>query len=244
MIGIVIVTHNSESYIDPCLRSVFAQEEKVEVVVIDNASKDESVELVRKHFSQVKLVENEENVGFAKAANQGIRLLLEQGAEMILLLNPDTRMGAGAITEMKEAMQLDPKRGVVQPLLVLMKDPEKINTWGNEYRGFGVVSLGGYGRECTMTNSQCPLEDRQIQYASGACMLVRAEVFEEVGLLDERFFLYFEDTEFSQRVRHAGYECWLAAKARVQHDYHLPLTWRKLSSFVAGWAKFYRMVKG
>jgi len=263
MLGVVVVTYNSEGFIETCLTSLLADTKDLEafVVMVDNASADRSVDIVQRRFPVVHVLQNQENKGFSKAVNQGIQLCLKQACQEVLLLNPDTKVEQGAISEMRRVLSEDSKRGVVQPLLTLMRDPELINTWGNEYRGFGLVTVGGYRRrvrssqfavrsgesnEKRKTNNYelptagCQLIDRKIDYASGACMLIRSEVFDRVGLFDEEYFLYFEDTEFSQRVRQAGFEIFLVADARVQHHYSFPISFQKIRHFLAGWWRFGR----
>jgi len=236
MIGVIIVTYRSEKHIGVCLASVFSQHLPVKVLVVDNASGDGTIDKVQL-FPEISVIKNEKNVGFSKAVNQGIRFFLEQGTEHILILNPDTHLERNALKNMLKTLEEDPKRMIVQPLLTMMKSPKIINTWGNEYKGFGIVSLGGYKK------SEFPTGDRPIEFASGACMLVRSEVFRKSGLLDERYFLYFEDTEFSQRVRKAGDEIWLSSEAKVRHDYRKPLSLRKLGSYIKSWSQFKNLTK-
>jgi len=231
MIGVVIVTYHSEKHIGTCLASVFSQNLPIRVVIVDNASEDASLEIAER-FPDVTILKNQRNDGFAKAVNRGVRELLETGVESILLLNPDTHLEKNALQNMLKTLESDPKRMIVQPLLTLMNEPKKINTWGNEYKGFGIVSLGGFRK------STFPQGDRKIEYASGACMLVRSEAFHKQGLLDERYFLYFEDTEFSERIRKSGDEIWLSSEAKVRHDYKKPLSIRKLSSYLKSWTQF------
>lgn len=243
------MTYNSEKYIKVCLDSVyqdpltplqgetlFLKTKRLQVVVVDNSSRDSTVQVVQDNFSQVKVIRNTRNRGFAKAVNQGIRVCLKNGCRYVLILNPDTKLEKGALSEMLVTLKRDKARAVVQPLLTLMKDPGKINTSGNRYRGFGLVTLGEYQKE--VPNAKFQIPNRKIDYASGACMLIKSSVFDHVGFFDEGFFLYFEDTEFSKRVREAGYEIWLAAKARVQHDYKRPYAFNKLKWFLSGWWQY------
>jgi len=227
--GVVIVTYDSARYLEACLASVFSERPDILVVVVDNASQDGGVDDLDE---RVHLIRQESNVGFAQAANVGIRACMEEDCEEIVLLNPDTQIESGALGKMSEALWSEEKRGMVQPLITLMKDPTRVNTWGNRDRGLGLVMIDGYGH---------PVEEARsgvIEYASGACLLVKREVFEQVGLLDERFFLYFEDTEFSRRVRKLGWQIWLEVEARVRHDYERPLGWKKLTAFFGSWLRF------
>ena len=230
-LGVVIVTYDSARYLEVCLESLFAELEGQDfrVVVVDNASRDDVGEFLDE---QVTLISNASNLGFATAANQGIRWCQDEGCEEILLLNPDTMMESGSLDLIRQALSEDEKRVVVQPLITLMKDPGKVNTWGNTDKGFGLVSLGGYKKPVRLADSG------PIQFASGACMLVSAGVFAEIGYLDEGFFLYFEDTEFSKRVRERGYSLWLEAGARVRHDYQRPFSREKVFRFLKSWRKY------
>jgi GT2 family glycosyltransferase len=236
MIGVVIVTYHSEKHIGTCLASVFSQNIPIRVVIVDNASKDKSLEIAER-FPDILVLKNDTNEGFSKAVNRGVQRLLEDGVEYILLLNPDTHLEKNSLHHMMKTLENDSKRMIVQPLLTLMKEPKIMNTWGNEYKGFGIVSLGGYRKPVPIQ------EDKMIQYASGACMLVRSEAFRKRGLLDERYFLYFEDTEFSERIRKGGDEIWLSSEAKVRHDYRKPLSLRKLGSYLKSWTQFRSLTK-
>ncbi len=253
MITAVIVTYNSEKDIQRCLKGLFDQEIDVNCVVVDNASTDGTTEIVRDAFPGVHLICNEENVGFAKGVNAAVQKVqgnkgqgpkgegeykmenrkYKRVQDYVLLLNPDAEMEEGALRKMLETMGAHPDAAIVQPLMTLMNQPGKVNTSGNRYRGFGLVTINDYGKDATAIT-----EDRQIEYASGACMLIRRDVFEELEGMDERFFLYFEDTDFSQRVRNEGHEIWLSAKARVRHDFSFPFQIGKAWSFLMSWGKF------
>lgn len=234
MIGVVVVTYNSEKDIEKCLASVFQQGCEVEVVVVDNASEDGTVGVLRGKFPQVKLIQNEENVGFAKAVNQGERFL-QQGrninsTDFLLLMNPDAVLEEGALEEMLKVME-EQECAVVQPVIMKMSKPEEVMTCGNEYRGMGLVMRN--------TSSRA-VRRRQISYASGTCLLLRSDVWEEMGGFDESYFLYYEDTEFSHRLRQKGHQIWLADKARVRHADHSRFTMKRLIPYAQGWLKFSR----
>jgi N-acetylglucosaminyl-diphospho-decaprenol L-rhamnosyltransferase len=264
MITVVIVTYNSEKDIQGCLRGLFRQGMDVSAVVVDNASHDATLAKLQEFSGyDLMVIKNEENVGFSKAVNLGVGKFSElsnfqnrkekqytindKGEEgiidneqwrmgeenYILLLNPDAEMEEGALVSMLKTMELHEKAAIVQPLITLMRKPDRVNTSGNRYRGFGLVTISDFGEAASGFT-----EDLQIEYASGACMLIRRDVFEELGGMDERFFLYFEDTEFSQRVRWSGYEIWLSAQARVRHDHFFPFRMSKGWNFMKSWVKF------
>ena len=232
MLGVVVVTYNSARYVQKCLDSLVREIERSQVCVVDNASEDETRKAVS-DYRDIFLLKNEKNIGFSRAVNMGVQHWLTQGAEKILVLNADTALERGSIEEMEATLDRHPKAMIVQPLLTLMKSPQKVNTWGNVHKGFGLVSLGGY-RQSIPTD----LRDRPIEFASGACMLIRSKAFKKFGYFDEQYFLYFEDSEFSQRVRRGGGEIWLSARARVQHDHAFPLSPQKALHFIRSWRRF------
>lgn len=262
-----MVTYRSEAYIGNCLstlcRELEVLGEEFLVVVIDNASGDETIakienmKLKMKKKGLFEIIQNQENVGFAKAANQGIRKCLDEECTEVLLINPDTEMEYNSLKYMVDRLRLDdttfrrnsPRRvstdadkgiGIVQPLITLMSEPGLVNTSGNVDRGMGFVSINGYRNK--IQNITFKMK-KEIDYASGACMMVRREVFEEVGLFDERFFLYFEDTEFSDRVRKAGWRICLVPEARVRHDYRPVRSLKKIGNVVKSWWRYCRLKK-
>ncbi|MDP3975500.1 MAG: glycosyltransferase family 2 protein [bacterium] len=245
MIGVVVVTHNSAKYLQTCLSSLYDNlkllEESSMVVVVDNASRDDGVAFVHQFFSRAQLIENKENVGFSRAVNQGAQVCFKKGCEELLILNPDTKVERGALAEMLKVLRAGEKRAIVQPLLTRMSDPRLVSSWGNEYRGLGLVLCGGGGvsiENAKRKTKNNKLRDRQIGFASGACMLIRSEVWKKLKGFDERYFLYFEDSDFCRRVRQAFLEVWLAPQARVQHDHYWSLSPRKWWWRLRGWMRF------
>ncbi|MDF2379316.1 MAG: glycosyltransferase family 2 protein [Candidatus Gracilibacteria bacterium] len=248
MIGVVIVTYRSEAYIEMCLRSLFRELQSVgedySLFLIDNASSDRAVNIAREVFEPIHVLENDKNLGFAKAANQGIRKCLDVGCTEVLLMNPDTEMEKKSLEKLISRIRdCDENKngrgiGIVQPLITLMSDPNVVNTSGNVDRGLGFVSVGGYGKSVDEVKKKEQESGGRISYASGACMMVKKEVFEEVGLFDERFFLYFEDTEFSQRVCKAEWKIVLVADALVRHDYRVVSSYGKIWNVLKSWWKY------
>jgi len=276
MLGTVIVTYHSSTHIGACLESLSAElkelKESTLIYIVDNASSDRTLSIVREQFEPIHILENDRNLGFATAVNRGIRQALAAGCAEILLLNPDTEMETGSLKSMVDMMRsqtaspvpvgaghvlplrvlplrvlplrvLPLRVGIVQPLITLMSDPGLINTSGNIDRGFGLVTLGNYRRQVeswwdAMGPGATGAPSYPIPFASGACMLIRREVFEDIGLFDEDYFLYFEDSEFSRRARRAGWQIELVPAARVRHDYRPLRSLRKLKQFFSSWRRF------
>ena len=221
-LAIVIVTYNSARDIDAALRSLTqpAPATAHEILVIDNASSDGTAALVRATWPGVRLIESARNLGFAAANNRAIR---ESSSELVLLLNPDTRVPPGAIDRL--VAHLDARRDVaiIGPRIVdgqgraelsfgamiapLTELRQKVLVVGND-RGIGpVVSI--VDRMTRLT--------RDVDWVSGACLLIRRADLDAVGLLDERFFLYTEDVDLCASVRARGRRVLFAADVEIEH---------------------------
>jgi GT2 family glycosyltransferase len=162
---------------------------------------------------------NKKNLGFSGANNQAIRRALDEGYEYVYLLNPDTEAQSGFLAEAMRVAESDPSIGIVQSFLRLHPRTELVNSYGNEIHFLGFGYTGGESLPIDDSSVQDKLKVRDIAYASGAGMLVRASLLRQIGLLDEELFAYHEDLEFSWRVRLAGWRVVLAPKSLVFHKY-------------------------
>lgn len=206
----VMVTFNGEKLISSCLDSIFARktDEKYQVIILDNHSSDQTVQLVKKNFPQVQLIENNQNLGFAKANNLGIKKALEQGADYIVLLNQDTEAAADFIKKGIEYFEKKANISMASPLILY---PDKKRIWfagAKIYRGREILSypkarlgehLGKKGRWQGLTNP-VPLD-----WLPACALWIKKEVFEAMGYFDESFFMYGEDIDFSLRAKKAGF---------------------------------------
>lgn len=224
-LSIVIVNYNVRAYLEQCLRTVQEAMEGVtgEVFVVDNQSTDGSVEMVRERFPHVTLIANQENVGFSRANNQAIRLAK---GEYILLLNPDTVVGEDVFRKVIDFMDAHPscgglgvkmidgtgrflpesKRGLPTPQVAFFKIIGLTRLFPKS-KLFGRYHLGHLPE-----NEAAPIE-----ILSGACMFLRKKTLDEVGLLDESFFMYGEDIDLSYRITLGGYQNWYLPDARIIH---------------------------
>ena len=220
MLSVVIVNYNVKYYLEQCLESVrrASQGLQVEVFVVDNLSTDGSVPYLRERFPEVTFIENNENVGFARANNQAIR---QSRGEYVLLLNPDTILCEDTLRRFVDFMDAHPeagaagaymlhadgtfapesRRGLPTPFVAFCKMSgltrlfPKSRLFGRYYMGYLDVN-----------------EVNRIEAISGACMMLRREALDSVGLLDEDFFMYGEDIDLSYRILQGGY-----------HNYFLPV---------------------
>ena len=221
-LAIVIVTYNSAAEIAACLAALpaAARQTPYDVVVVDNASADGTAALVRAAHPEAQVIDAGGNLGFARANNLGIRAT---SSELVLLLNPDTIPGTGAIDTLVGALDADSRIAVAGPRIVdrggraelsfgAMIDPlaelrQKLLTRGHD-RGWPVVSaqVERWAREPGFPD-----------WVSGACLLIRRASLERAGLLDERFFLYTEDVDLCAAVRAQGSLVRFSPEAQIMH---------------------------
>jgi GT2 family glycosyltransferase len=215
---VAIVTYDSAAHIGGCLDSLASaalDPGTTSITVVDNASTDGTVELVRSRFPQVDLIVNERNLGFGGASNVAIRAALARGAERIFLLNPDTVVDPRFLAEALAVASRPGRIGAVQSLVLLAPDGERVDSAGNELHFLGHGYCRGHGRP----RAQAPAEPCEVPFASGAAVLLDGAALRDVGLFDETLFLYGEDLDLGWRLRRAGYSILLAPKSIVLHDH-------------------------
>jgi GT2 family glycosyltransferase len=215
---VVVVTYEAERYVEGCfgsLRRADVAGAHVEVVAVDNGSRDGTVRLIEERFPEVTILASGRNLGFAGGNNVGIRRALERGADFVYLLNPDTEVTPGFLREALAVARERPEAGQVQSLLLLASERDLVNTAGNAVHFLGLGHCGHF-REPASSVSDVPAE---IAFASGAGVLLRAEALRESGLLDDELFLYQEDLDLGWRMRLAGWIALLAPRSVVFHEY-------------------------
>ena len=219
----VIVNYNTGRALSRCIRSVAKQAVAGRIVVVDNASSDNSAEACAGEGNVIR-INNNTNRGFAAAVNQGASGC---NAEFLLILNPDCELSAQVLPQMVRALREDPAAALAGPCV--------LNQDGSVQRGtqrrFPVVAsafktASGLSRLAKrlpslrgVDDSDLPLgkEARPVEAVSGACMLVRRDAFEAAGGMDEAFVMHFEDLDLMARLRDAGYHCLLVPTASVTH---------------------------
>ena len=211
---VIIVNYNVKELVEQCLQSVMRAAERVttEVIVVDNNSSDGSVEYLRTRFQNVKFIENEKNIGFSRANNIAIK---ESTGEYVLLLNPDTFTGEHLFEEVIEFMDSnDGVGGVGVKMLNADGSFAKESRRGVPTPFTAFCKMSGLSRLFPKNKtlghyylSYLPVDERvEIEIISGACMFLRKKALDEVGLLDETFFMYGEDIDLSYRLLKAGWK--------------------------------------
>jgi GT2 family glycosyltransferase len=181
---------------------------RFEILVVDNASDDDSIANLRAVFPQLEILVNPRNLGFSGGCNAGIRKALAKGADYVWLLNNDTVVQNDTLTRMVDAAECDEGIGAVGSVLRYMHNEQCIQAWG----GGCVDPLLGIARHHTR-----PVPPDLLHYINGASMLIRGAALRMVGLLDDRYFLYWEDTDLSYRLRSLGWKLAVASNAAVLH---------------------------
>jgi GT2 family glycosyltransferase len=186
------------------------------VVVVDNGSTDGSIDALQAEASNasIELIESDVNLGYAGGNNLGIRRALEHGADLILVLNNDTVVDPILLDELVSAADRHPEAGCFGPWILYMDDPDRLwftrSEWDSNLSAFTAPGKGYLA-------SELPSEAAATDYVCGAALFFRADVARQIGLLDERFFLVYEDSDWCFRARRAGFACVSVPSARVWH---------------------------
>ena len=210
-LAVIIVSHNSAQWLARCLSSVYARSGGLEldVVVVDSGSTDETVDLVRREFRDARVVATE-NRGFASANNRGLAVV---DAEWVLFLNPDTQILSGTFADLIRAVRAHPtvglagvkqldENGVLDP--TMRRFPSVVRSLSSSLGGERLPFHASWAGERVL---ELELYDRETRcdWTVGSFMLVRRAALDDVGGMDERFFLYSEETDFCRRIHQAGW---------------------------------------
>ncbi len=232
-IAVIILNWNGKEDTLECLESIQNMEHQVfnlEVIVVDNGSTDNSVDKIKKFIdsgkSTIKLLENQRNLGFAEGNNVGIKHALENEADYVMLLNNDTQVDKNLLTELLKAMEENKTVGIVGPKIYFVSGYEYhrryketelgkviwyaggMIDWRNVYashRGVDEVDIGQYDKV------------EETDFTTGCAMLIKKEVFGQIGFLDEKYFMYLEDVDFCLRAQKAGFKILYKPQGIVWH---------------------------
>jgi len=206
-VSIIVLTWNGKHHLKECLDSLLSLDyPKYEVMMVDNASEDGSVEFVRFHYPDIHLIRNEKNLGFAEGNNVGIRFALSQVADYVVLLNNDTRVEPDFLTHLIQRGEEEKEIGVLGGKVLMYFDPRIINSTGVNLNQFAYGWDRDFGEEVLRIN-----RDRgEVLAVTGCLMAIKREVFEKIGLLDPKYFAYYEDMDFCIRV-------WKYTRFRVEY---------------------------
>jgi GT2 family glycosyltransferase len=249
-LSIIIVTWNSQEFIRNCLDSVFLSQGNFssEVILVDNDSSDETARIVEQLYPQVNLIQNRNNLGYAKANNQGIE---EARGEYILLLNPDTQVLEDSLSLMYEFMQENPDVGVLGPKLL---NPNKtVQASCREFPTFSTLVWEFSGLSRLFPNS--PIfgrwrmgyfgfdHQREADQPMASCLILRRAVLEDVGTFDENFVMFFNDVDLCYRIKKGNWKIYFYPEAKVIHHKGASTRKAKARMIWLSHLAFYRFLK-
>ena len=193
----------------PCLEHLrHTTYPNLSVLVVDNGSTDDSVARLLSAFPAQKLLETGMNLGFGAGNNRGITQALADGAEYIWLLNNDTFVQPDTLSALVQTAQKDPQLGQIGSVLLYADDPRKIQAWGGGNINLWTGSTRHYER---------PVAQSEIAYLTAASVLIPAKTLQQVGIFDESYFMYFEDTDLSLRIKAKGWKLGVCPDAKLLH---------------------------
>ena len=217
-VSIVILNWNSYQVTLDCLLSLRKMDyHNFEVVLVDNGSVDESPEKLQANVPEIRLIRNATNLGFAGGCNVGMRDALRRGTDYVLLLNNDTIVAPDFLSQLVRVAESDEKIGAVSPKILFFDRPDRLNYAGGEHRlwrlfpkVFGLRQLddGSYDKL------------REVSFLTGCAFLIKAEVVRKIGVLEEIYFHFYEDIEWSLRVLKAGFKTFYVPSAKIWHKEH------------------------
>ncbi|GIW61551.1 MAG: hypothetical protein KatS3mg089_0403 [Patescibacteria group bacterium] len=212
LVSIIISNLNGREWLDQCLKSLRYQTfDNFEIIMVDNVSKDDSVAFVKKNYPEVRVIENKQDLGFSGGNNVGVQYA---HGEYVLLLNNDTRVTKDYLKNFIKAFQEIPRLGAAQSKMILMKDPNKLDACGAYWTDTTFLYHIGYLQDQNLKKFNVPFP---VFTNKGASMLIRKDLINKIGLFDDDFWCYYEETDFCHRVWMAGYECWYYPKAVMYH---------------------------
>jgi len=257
-LSIIIVNYNSGRFLNECVKSVFDASENMEVVVVDNASSDDSITQLNTYFSgepRLHIINNDSNLGFTKACNIGSKCV---SGEYHLYLNPDCILQSNAISELLTTLKGDPTAGMVGGILLNPDGSEQAGgrrsvptPWRSFVRASGLSKFGNrYPKlfsDFLLHTDPIPENPIEVEAISGACMMVRHEALGEVGPLDEGYFMHCEDLDWCMRFRQKGWKILFVPSAKVVHyrgacgkSRPIFVEWHKHKGMMRFYRKFFR----
>jgi len=213
LVSVVIVNWNGEDLLPTCIQSVVDQQySSIEIIVVDNASTDSSVQAIARNFPNVTVIQNSFNAGFAQGCNRGAEIAR---GEFILFLNTDAWLETDFFAPIIERFQTDPSIAAITPKLLRADDPARLDSCGSLWSVSTWLYHFGYGKDAAEEIYNVP----QLFFAlKGAVLMIRTSSFRGVGGFDNDFWCYYEETDLCHRLWLAGYTCMYYPKSTAYHQ--------------------------
>ena len=214
-LAIILVNWNSYDFSVNCINSLNKCNYKnFKIILVDNGSKDLSIDKLYSQFKGIHFIRNKSNLGFTGANNIGISKALKENFDYIMLLNNDTVVEKDFLKHLIDRFENDNKIGAIQPLILQMNNPDKIwNAGGNFFRLIALPIVIGKGKNLKAIN----LNKQYTDWISGCCIMLKSKIINDIGLLDNSFFAYFEDVDWSLRIKKAGYFLGIEKRSIIYH---------------------------
>ena len=227
-VGALIVTWNRKDDVIECIESIInTGYSRLIIYLVDNASADGTVNVVADKFPDVRIIRSEENLGFAGGNNLGLSWILEDGLDSVFLVNDDVVVSRDSLTILARHLFESNSIGVTSPKVLIHSDPSVIWSAGGLIdRNTGIAIQRRYG-EIDRNKEKI----QEIDYAVGCAMLVKTEAIREAGLLDPRYFTYYEETDWCRRIKESGFKVLYVPKSRVSHKVTMQTTGRNQASY-------------
>lgn len=246
MIYIIILTWNGSKYLSKLfnsLQNLNYDQKKIKYIIIDSGSTDGTIKFLENlNWPNLQFVKLEKNIGFTSGNNIGLRSALENNAAYVVLLNQDTYVEPDFLIELIKTAESEKNIGIVQSLILYYDQPKEIASTGNQlnYLGFGWCALNHH----PLASYQLPVTSYpNIVFASGAAVLYKGELLNKIGIFDENYFSYYEDTDICLRAQLQHYQTVLAPHAICYHDNRNPVSKNKIRYFWLERNRLYLLLK-
>jgi hypothetical protein len=213
-VALLVLSYNGVDLTLNCLASLCRSDyPQLDVILVDNASQDNTVEAVRAAFPQVHVIPLRENLGYAAGNNVGIQAALDWGADYVFLINNDTTLEADCVSILVRTAQANPRIGMLGPMVYTWEEGHVISSAGGvvDWHSADAYNLGAG----EVDRGQYPAG--QVDFINGCGLMVTRAAIERAGMLDTKFFMYWEETDWCLRVRKAGFDVWFEPAARMRH---------------------------
>lgn len=214
-VAIILVNWKQYAVTADCIRSLQqVMGIKYDIILIDNKSEDNSAEMFNRHFPEIRLIEANANLGFAGGNNLGIAYAVRENYDYIMLLNNDTIVEPDFLTPLISYMEQHPDTGVIQPLIYFQHDRSLVWNGGSYYnRWLSRAHTPGYNKRLQPNSTSL----QEVDWVTGCAFFTRASIFQELGMLNDRFFMYYEDVDLSFRIKKAGYRLMYQPESIIYH---------------------------
>jgi len=224
LVSVIILNYNAGEYLLRCVKSVLKSNYKnIEIIIVDNASRDGSQKKCQEEFLDIKFIQNKENQGYCEGNNVGLK---DANGEFLVILNPDTEVQENWLDELFLAYKKFGD-GLYQPKHLSLNEKNVLMSTGNMLNIFGF----GYAREKGDVDQNIFSEIEEISYASGTCLFCSAKTMKQIGYLDPFVFLYHDDLDLGWRAAHLGIKSYFVPKSIIYHAESYALRWNSKKFF-------------